>query len=142
MRIRHESRGDEVEINVISLIDVLLTLLMFFVLTTTFVRHTRMQVTLPKASPTAQDEQHPMLILVIDHDGHYYLNNEAVQGEGEAPLQEAILRVAGHDHERPVTLRADALTTHQSVITAMDALAQLGFSKLSIATTPNENHTP
>ena len=56
MRIGNDRRGDDFEINVIPLIDVLLTLLMFFVLTTTFIQHSRMQVTLPKAS--AEEKKH------------------------------------------------------------------------------------
>ena len=53
-------------------------------------------------------------------------------------LSEAIERVAAGDHDRPVMLRADAMTPHQSVVTAMDALGRLGFSRLSIATTPTQ----
>ena len=136
MRISNDRRGDDFEINVIPLIDVLLTLLMFFVLTSTFVQHSRMQVTLPKASTQDRDMNAPALTVMIDRDGRYYVGSDEVMGEGIEPLKETIARVAGSDHDRPVTLRADAMTPNQNVVTAMDALGQLGFTRLSIATTP------
>jgi len=138
MRIGNDRRQDDFEINVISLIDVLLTLLMFFVLTTTFVQHSRMQVTLPKASTQDRDMQAPALTVMIGRDGRYYVGSDEVLGEGIDPLKQAIARVAGEDRDRQVTIRADAMTPHQSVVTAMDALGQLGFTRLSIATTPDK----
>lgn len=137
MRIGNDRRQDDFEINVISLIDVLLTLLMFFVLTTTFVQHSRMQVTLPKASTQDRDMQAPALTVMVDRDGRFYVGSDEVLGEGVEPLKQAIARVAGDDRERQVTIRADAMTPHQNVVTAMDALGQLGFTRLSIATTPS-----
>ena len=138
MRIGNDRRQDDFEINVISLIDVLLTLLMFFVLTTTFIQHSRMQVTLPKASAEERDMQAPALTVVVDRDGHFFVGSDEVLGEGIEPLKQAIANAAGDDRERQVTIRADAMTPHQNVVTAMDALGQLGFTKLSIATTPSQ----
>jgi biopolymer transport protein ExbD len=141
MRIGNGRREDDFEINVIPLIDVLLTLLMFFVLTTTFVRHARMQVTLPTASADAQQAQKDPLVIMVDRDGRYYVGSNQVMGEGEGALKRAIAAAAGDDRERPVTLRADAKSSHQAVVTAMDALGQLGFSRMSIATTPSAPDT-
>lgn len=138
MRIGNDRRHDDFEINVISLIDVLLTLLMFFVLTTTFIQHSRMQVTLPKASAEERDMQAPALTVVVDRDGHYFVGSDEVLGQGIEPLKQAIANLAGEDRERQVTIRADAMTPHQNVVTAMDALGQLGFTRLSIATTPTQ----
>jgi biopolymer transport protein ExbD len=135
VRIASARREDDFEINVISLIDVLLTLLMFFVLTTTFVQNARMQVTLPQADSAEQSEQRDALTVLIDRDGHYFIDNDEVLNPGLDSLKEAIARVAGDDRQRPVMLRADALTPHQAVVTAMDALGGLGFTRLSIATT-------
>ncbi len=139
MRIGNDRRRDDFEINVIPLIDVLLTLLMFFVLTTTFVRHSRMQVTLPHASDatTKNAQAHPLLI-VIDREGRFYIGNRRVLGGDETALKRAVSNAAGGHHDQPVTLRADAKTPHQAVVTAMDVLGQLGFSHLSIATTPEQ----
>ena len=138
MRIGNDRRQDDFEINVIPLIDVLLTLLMFFVLTSTFVQHSRLQVTLPQASAQDRDMNAPALTIMIDRDGHFYVGSDEVLGEGIEPLKQTIARNAGDDRERQVTIRADAMTPHQDVVTAIDALGQLGFTKLSIATTPSK----
>jgi biopolymer transport protein ExbD len=136
MRIASGRREDDFEINVISLIDVMLTLLMFFVLTTTFVQHSRMKVTLPQASSSEDTAPRDALTIMVDREGRYYVDNNEVLNPGLDTLSDAIGRVAGDDRERPVLLRADAMTPHQSVVTAMDALGRLGFTHLSIATTP------
>ena len=139
MRIGNDRRQDDFEINVISLIDVLLTLLMFFVLTTTFVQHSRMQVTLPKASAEDRDVQPPELTVMIDRDGRFYDGSDEVMGEGIDPLKRMIAQNAGDKRDGQVVIRADAMTPHQYVVTAMDALGQLGFTRLSIATTPTRD---
>jgi Biopolymer transport protein len=131
-------REDDFEINVISLIDVLLTLLMFFVLSTTFVEHSRLKVNLPKADAEARESTDNALTVVVDRDGHYSVGSDEVMGEGIDPLKSAIERVGGDNHDRLVVIRADAMTPHQNVVRAMDALGQLGFTRLSIATTPTE----
>ncbi|MDN5923732.1 MAG: biopolymer transporter ExbD [Xanthomonadales bacterium] len=136
MRIGQARREDDFELNVISLIDVLLTLLMFFVLTTTFVQQSRMKVSLPQSSAQAQTQEANTLVLLIDRDGHYYIGNNEVLEPGAEALKRAITRFAGSDTNRPVLLRADGQTPNQAVITAMDVLGQLGFSRLRIATTP------
>jgi biopolymer transport protein ExbD len=135
MRIARR-REDEFEINVVSLIDVLLTLLMFFVLTTTFVQQGHLKVSLPQASAQPAQTERNALVLLIDRSGHFYVGNNRVLGNDEDALKKAIRTIAGDDRERPVLLRADGQTPNQSVVTAMDALGQLGFSHLSIATTP------
>ncbi len=136
MRLTSGRREEDFEINVIPLIDVMLTLLMFFVMTTTFVQHSSMKVTLPEASATEQARDEHNLTILIDAEGRFYIDNNEVLNPGLDTLKEAILRIAGDDRARPVILRADARTEHQAVITAMDALGQLGFDRLSLATTP------
>jgi len=130
------TRQDDFEINVISLIDVMLTLLMFFVMTTTFVQHSTMKVALPEASETVQESQHSPLVVMIDAGSRFYVDNNEVLNPSIDTLKEAISRIGGDDRERAVVLRADAMTPHQAVVTAMDALGQVGFTHLSIATTP------
>jgi biopolymer transport protein ExbD len=129
------ARQDDFEINVISLIDVMLTLLMFFVMTTTFVQHSAMKVALPESSETQQDTQRASLVVMVDSNSRYYVDNNEVLNPSLDTLKEAIGRIAGEDRDRTVILRADAMTPHQAVVTAMDALGQLGFTHLSIATT-------
>jgi len=131
-------REDDFEINVISLIDVLLTLLMFFVLSTTFIEHSRLKVDLPKADAEAREATDNALTVMIDRDGHYAVGSDEVPGEGIEPLKATLERVAGTDRNRVVVIRADANTAHQNVVRAMDAVGQIGFTHLSIATTPSE----
>ena len=138
MRIAAGRREDDFEINLVPLIDVMLTLLMFFVMTTTFVQHSRMKVTLPEASATEQARDEQNLVILVDVDGRYFIDNNEVLNPGIETLKEAIIRIAGDDRDRAVILRADAKSQHQAVITAMDALGQLGFERLSLATTPSK----
>jgi len=98
------------------------------------VQHAAMKVTLPQASETAEEAPREPLIVMIGADSRYYVDNNEVLNPNLDSLKEAIARVAGDDRERHVILRADAMTPHQAVVTAMDALGQLGFSHLSIAT--------
>lgn len=128
------ARQDDFEINVISLIDVMLTLLMFFVMTTTFVQHSAMKVSLPQASETTETAPRDPLVVMIGSDSRFYVDNAEVLNPNIDTLKEAISRVAGDDREQSVILRADGMTPHQAVVTAMDALGQLGFTHLSIAT--------
>ncbi len=137
MRITSGRREDDFEINVIPLIDVLLTLLMFFVMTTTFVQHSSMKVTLPEASATAGAEEARALTVLVDAEGRFFVDNNEVLNPSVDALKEALARIAGDDRNRQVVLRADAMTPHQAVVTAMDALGQLGFERLTIATTPS-----
>ncbi|MGD9582503.1 MAG: ExbD/TolR family protein [Lysobacterales bacterium] len=135
---RRGGDADEFEINVIPLIDVMLTLLMFFVMTATFERRSLMRVQLPEAASetTAVDQQN--LTLVIDADGRTYIGPNEVVNPSLDTIKAALLAAAGNDRERQVSLRADGRTPHQAVVTAMDALGQLGFARLSIATVPGQ----
>lgn len=142
MKINSRSSHDEFEINVISLIDVLLTLLMFFVMTTTFVHHSQLKVKLPEASDTTLPVEKDPFMIVIDRHGRYLIGSNEVLQPGLASLKEAIVQTVGDNRDMPVTLRADAMTPHQAVVTAMDALGQLGFTRLSIATTSNKEGKP
>jgi biopolymer transport protein ExbD len=137
LKIAPASKGDEFELNVISLIDVMLTLLMFFVMTASFEQRALMKVTLPEsqAAATTQAQRDPLIVLV-DRDGRYFVGKSEVLNPSLATLKAAISQEAGSDRQRPVTLRADGRTPHQAVVTAMDALGQLGFVHLTIATVP------
>ena len=128
--------NDEPEINVISLIDVLFCLILFLVVTTSFTQRSVMKLQLPKAEAGAQADPGGTLTILVDSEGKYFVGNEAVLKTDVASLKEAIARIAGDRRDQPVILRADGRTPHQAVVTAMDALGQLGFAKLSIATTP------
>ena len=128
----------EPELNLIPLIDVIFVLIIFFVATTTFNQRSTMKLQLPTAQAVAVPDKGEPLNVLVDAQGKYYIGENEVLRTDVNSLKEAIVAVAGQDRSMPVVLRADARTPHQSVITAMDALGQLGFVKLSIATTPEK----
>ena len=138
MRLSTRRNDEEPELNLIPLIDVIFVLIIFFVATTTFNQRSTMKLQLPTAQAIAKAESGEPLNVIVDAEGHYFIGENEVLKSDVGSLKEAIVAVAGQDRSMPVMLRADARTPHQSVITAMDALGQLGFVKLSIATTPEK----
>src|SRR5262249_46479305 len=128
-------RKEEPEINLVSLIDVVLMLVVFFMLSSTFIDEGRLHVRLPSTTslPPAERQEEP-LIVTVTREGGYRLNERELINASPDPLRAALLKEAGDQRSRRVIIRADARSTHQSVITAMDVLARLGFSEVSIAT--------
>lgn len=128
-------RDDDLEINVTSFIDILLLLLIFFMLATSFVTEGRINIRLPDASVQA-DGKTPRIQLEVgvNANGSYRVNDQELINNSADTLSAAITRVAGADREQAVLVRADARATHQAVVTAMDVIGRLGFKMLSIAT--------
>ncbi len=129
---------DEPEISLTSLIDVVFTLIIFFVVTTTFDQRSAVKLQLPEANGAAATEAVEPLVLVVDAEGRYYVGGNEVLRKDAAALREAIRLIAGSAPTGGVTLRADARTPHQSVVTALDVLGQLGYEKISIATVSSD----
>ncbi|MCX7034924.1 MAG: biopolymer transporter ExbD [Arenimonas sp.] len=127
---------DEPEINLVSLIDVVFCIIIFLVVTTTFDQRSALKLVLPTSQANSDIDPGEPLTVLVDADGRFFVGNNEVLKRDVASLKDAIAQVAGTDRDRPVVLRADARTPHQAVITAMDALGQVGFKKISIATTP------
>lgn len=138
MKLSSRANDSEPEINLTSLIDVIFVLIIFFVATTTFNQRSAMNLQLPSAQAVAKQDPGEPLTIIVDAQGRYFIGDNEVLRTDVESLKEGIVSVAGQDRGMPVVLRADARTPHQSVITAMDALGQLGFVKLSIATTPEK----
>lgn len=137
MRIRDFRADDEPEINLVPLIDVLLCLIIFFVVTTTFDARSVLKLELPRADgEPAQTADQPLSVLVNAQGRYFVEDREALRTDVES-LKQTITDVVGNDRERAVLLRADARTPHQAVVTAMDALGQLGFRRIGIATAPD-----
>ena len=128
-------RHEEPEINVVSLIDVVLLLVVFFMLSSKFTEEGRLQVRLPHASavPSATSQPEP-LVVTVTQAGDYLVNGRELINSRPGTLRAALIGQAGTDRNMIVTIRADARATQQSVVTAMDVLGQLGFVKLDIAT--------
>ena len=139
MKLQSRSR-DEPEINVISLVDVLLVLVLFFMVSTSFLRDTEISLNLPEAAAQAQiSTPDEMLEITITQAGLYLVNGRELVNSERRTLRAAIERLVGEKRDLPVFIRADAAATHQAVVTAMDVAGQLGFVRLNIATvTPQE----
>ena len=135
MKLGSRRPKEDPEINLIPLIDIALLLVIFFMLSSTFMNEGRIKIELPQASlsPTGRQKTDPIVVSVTQ-SGSYRVNDRELINSSTDTLRAAIQEVAGADRERPVTVRADARATHQSVITAMDVLGKLGFVKINIAT--------
>ena len=125
---------EEPSINLTPLIDVVFLLLIFFMVTTTFNKETRLQVDLPKAQTETKISESARLEIVIPREGLISLNGQTlVNGRIETLLRGLELESEGN-LDMPVIIIADSEATHQSVVFAMDAIGQAGFDRLSIAT--------
>lgn len=132
-------RVEDPEINLVSLIDVVLMMVVFFMLSSSLVDEGRVRIHLPQASSvaTARTRAEP-LVVTVTQQGSYRVNDRELINASPETLRTALLRAAGSDRSMRVTLRADGRATHQSVVTAMDVLARLGFAEISIATVKEE----
>jgi biopolymer transport protein ExbD len=127
---------EEPEINVVSLIDVVLMLVVFFMLSSSFVGEGRLRIRLPQAGSVPLERPgSEKLIVSVTASGAYLVNDRELVNSGPDTLRAAILKVAGENRGAPVSVRADGRASHQSVITAMDVLAKLGFVQLNVLTT-------
>jgi biopolymer transport protein ExbD len=125
---------DEPEVNLTPLIDVVFLLLIFFMVSTTFEQQSRIQIELPEATASPEEVEEDSLEIVIDAQGRYFIGEEQVVNTELKTLKSAISKVVGDRGTVPVTIRADASTPHQAVITALDATSQLGLTQISLAT--------
>ena len=135
MKLQTRKPKEDPEINLISLIDIALLLVIFFMLSSTFMQEGRLKIELPQASlaPTGRQKSDP-LVVTVTQSGVYRVNDRELLNNSPDTLRAAIMEVAGADRNRPVTVRADGRATHQSVVSAMDVLGKLGFVKINIAT--------
>lgn len=133
------SRDDEPEVNLTPLIDVVFILLIFFMVSTTFQKESQIRIELPEASGAPVENRKELLEIVIDRDGRYFIDEQQVVNTELATLKRAIEKYVGEQKDLPVVIRADRLTPYESVVRAMDATAQLGLAKMSLATSESES---
>ena len=133
MKFSRKRRPDN-GINLTPLIDVVFLLLIFFMVTTTFTKETRLLIDLPEANGEVADSSPATLELVIAKDGSYAVNGQNLINRDIKTIMAALREASSGNTELPLVITADAQATHQAVITAMDAAGRLGFSQLNIAT--------
>lgn len=138
MRFQPRRREDP-EINMISLIDVVLMIVVFFTLTSQFVNEGRVHIRLPQALgvPNAA-KQTEAVVIAVSQSGSYRVNDKDLINSSPDTLRAALIKETGSDRSTRVTVRADGRATHQAVITAMDVLGRLGFTEINIATVKDE----
>ena len=129
----HRSQSPEPEINLIPFIDVLLVVLIFLMLSTTYSKFTEMQLNLPVADATPQQERPHEVIVAISSEGQYSIARNPVQGRDVQSLSQALSQ-ATHNMDKPmVIISADAQASHQSVMLVMEAARRTGLNQLTFA---------
>jgi biopolymer transport protein ExbD len=126
--------NDEPEINLIPFIDVLLVVLIFLMLSTTYSKFTEMQVSLPVADTDAQRDYPKELIVAVGADGNYSINHTLLQGRSLEILAAALTDAGKGAKETVVVISADASAKHQSVVTVMEAARRVGLNQITFAT--------
>lgn len=126
---------EDISVELAPLIDVVFLLLIFFMVSTTFTKESRLSLELPEATkePSASD---PVMVIDISvtSEGEFAVNGKALVNQEPQTLRAALRAVGEGDTSRPVVISADGKAPHQAVVTAMDVSGQLGFTRLRIAT--------
>ncbi|KIQ34485.1 biopolymer transporter ExbD [Variovorax paradoxus] len=132
MQFRHGAR-DEPEINLIPFIDVLLVILIFLMLSTTYSKFTEMQLRLPTADADAQRDYPKEVIVTVSADGRYTVNKAAVADRNVNTVAAALGAAATGGKDSVVIISADASSPHQAVVTVMEAARRAGLMQITFA---------
>jgi len=125
---------DPLELNLTPMIDCLLFLIIFFMLSTTFAKTGKLQIQLPQADVGASKPVTKALEVAIDSRGHYAINGQPLASTKADDIRQAIESAAGNQRDQPFVISADGQAPHQAVVTVMDIAGQLGFRSLGIGT--------
>lgn len=131
--------SEELELNLTPLIDVVFLLLIFFMVSTTFQKESEISLQLPQATDAQVATAEERIEIVINAAGRYFINDQEVVKNDIESLQNALFKISDGQRNIPLTIRADAQSPHQAVVTAMDAAGQLGMLKITIATSRTVN---
>jgi biopolymer transport protein ExbD len=133
---------DEPEINLIPLIDVLLVILIFLMVTTTYARFAELQINLPEAKGDSAKDVPAQIAVDVDASGNYRVNDSGLAGQDVPALSEAMLKTAAGRKDPVVVISADAQASHQSVVRVMDAARRIGFTRVTFVTQTAAADTP
>lgn len=128
------SQVEDVHINLTPMIDCLLFILVFLLLTTTFNQFSRMNLTLPDAQGVPPKTFDHKIEVVVDSTGHYSINGQSIASKDVSELNTAIKQISNDRRDLMFVIAADAKATHQDVIHVMDVAGQLGFVNINIST--------
>jgi biopolymer transport protein ExbD len=124
----------DLDINLTPLIDVVFLLLIFFMVSTTFVKESEIDVTLPQASAELRDDPIDRIQMVIDRNGGVFVNEQALVNAKVETIRQALTAARGDANDPVVIISADAAAAHQNVIDAMDAARQAGLYRVTFPT--------
>jgi biopolymer transport protein ExbD len=125
---------DEPEINLIPFIDILLVVLIFLMLTTTYSKFTELKVNLPVADAQAPKQNPREIVVAVGSDGRYSINRQVLEGAGVEVLTRVLSEASQDNRDTVIVISADAAATHQSVINVMDAARRAGLVQITFAT--------
>lgn len=133
MQFRRQNRED-VSINLTPLIDVVFLLLIFFMVSTTFTRETRLDITLPEADSSPAVKPKDQVEVVVGSNGRYSVDGKVLTKSNADTLRSVLLRKAEQGTDIPFTITADAQASHQAVVRVMDVAGRIGFTNINITT--------
>lgn len=134
MNFQRGRKRDDPEINLIPLIDVLLVILIFLMVSTTYARFSELKINLPTSGGEQTPTKPKQIDVTVDASGNYQVNDTAVTQGSVEVLSQTLKREAGADTDPVLVINADAKATHQSVINVMEAARQVGMSRITFAT--------
>ena len=134
MNFQRGKTREEPEINLIAMIDVLLVILIFMLVTTTYSKHSELQVNLPEANGSQAASVADQINVAVDGTGHYAINNKPLKYDGIDSMSQALRKAAGSKSDPTIIINADAKATHQSVINIMEAARVEGFGRITFTT--------
>jgi biopolymer transport protein ExbD len=139
MNFRHR-RPEEPEINLIPFIDVLLVILIFLMLSTTYSKYSELQITLPTADAEKLRERPAEIVVSVSADGRYLIDRKAVEGRSVEALAQELSAIAAGRSDAIVIVSADAMAAHQAVVNVLDAARRAGLPRLTFATQMSGNN--
>ncbi|MEQ1602239.1 MAG: biopolymer transporter ExbD [Methylophilaceae bacterium] len=134
MNFQRGKKHEDLEMNLVPLIDVLLVIIIFLVVSSTFSRVSELQINLPTAETNPTQEKPLVITVDVDVNGHYRVNNIEVINPTVDTISQSLHHAAGEGKEPTVVINADANSTHQSVVNVMEASRQAGFTHITFAT--------
>lgn len=134
MNFQRGRSREEPEINLIPMIDVLLVILIFMMVTTSYAKFSELQINLPQAGGAAAAAQEKPINVAVDASEHYSVNNQTVTNNAVEALAASLKSAAGDQNDPTIVINADAKATHQSVINVMEAARQAGYAKITFTT--------
>ena len=137
MNFQKDKKTDDFEINFIPLIDVLLVIIIFLVVSTTFARFSQLKINLPTAEANVADKNLDFINVTISKDGQYTINQKLISSESIEDLTIKLREISAGNIDNPLVINADALASHQSVINVMEASRQVGLTKITFSTKVN-----